>query len=193
MKINVPFHSAPNEYCAQACVKMVLEYFRIESSPSLKELAKLTHRNKDGSTWSIGIAKALAKYGLKVKFYTQPIHPEIKYVKDQKMLNILEKLLKSSRKIGVEIYEGEVKAEMLKHNLNKGLSPILLIDWNKLKGRKGYQGHFVVLTGYNLNRFYIHNLGPEDAQAFLEVKKKVLLREWKEKGTNSNLIVANVH
>jgi ABC-type bacteriocin/lantibiotic exporter with double-glycine peptidase domain len=192
MRIDVPFYSAPNGYCAQACVKMVLGYFGI-SSPSLKELAKLTHRNKDCSTWSIGIAKALANYGLRVKFYTQSIYPDIKYIKDQEMLNALEKLLKSARELGVEIHERKVRASMLQHYLNKGLPPILLIDWNKLKERKGYQGHFVVLSGYTSNHFYIHNPGPEDARAFLEVEKKLLLKAWKAKGTDSDLIIANVH
>jgi hypothetical protein len=58
MKLEVPYHKNPSDYCGEACAKMVLEYFGVRKVRffSLKELAKSTLKTEEG-TWGLGVAK----------------------------------------------------------------------------------------------------------------------------------------
>ena len=80
--------------------------------------------------------------------------------------------------------------ELLK-NVSIDSIPIILLDWNVVKGtkEKGYQGHFVPIVGYDDDNVYVHDHGLNNPRSFLQIKREIFEEARKAEGTDEDIIV----
>ena len=67
---------------------------------------------------------------------------------------------------------------------------MILLDWNVIKGcpEKGYQGHFVPITGYDENNVYVHNHGMLNPSPYFTIPREVFDEARKSKGTDEDVL-----
>ncbi|MFH0711573.1 MAG: peptidase C39 family protein [archaeon] len=193
MKLNIPFRKSEiDTECAQRCLQMVLEYF--EQKHSIKELSKLTKQLPSGMTWTAGIARASKILGFETKIISKTNFShdenEIKYYKEHaKEMKTLYNLIKKNKKLKISTEEENLSINQLIKLLTKNSIPIILINWNTLIQKENYQGHFVVLSGYDNKNIYIHNPGIAKAQPFMKIKKELFKKAWESKGTDKDIVL----
>ena len=101
------------------------------------------------------------------------------------LINSIDKLINKN------IFEKRILSlsEIEKHIL-KGHVPIVLIDNNKVSGKRDlYQGHYVVLTGFNDNDIYYHDSGPTDALPNKKVPRERFIEAFNANGTDNDVII----
>lgn len=173
----MPFYSNAKKgtHCYQACVKMVLKHIFPKKDFSFKKLDKLTHKPKNKWTWHPAVLLMLLKLGIKAELYTG----DFDY---SKFVKIGENYIR--RKYAKEaadsiIQHSDIKQaltdteKMLKFNLyhvkrfslNKikklfhSNYVIIAVNSKKLNRKKGYSGHFILMTGYGKNNIFVHDPG----------------------------------
>lgn len=187
----------------QVTMKSVLKYF-LNKDFSLEELDKLTGRKENLSTWTTQGVAVLHDLGLKVKYYSKSdLKPFLEgepfirkhFGKDA------EKILKStdipvlleSIKIVLKYNIFEIKKLSFKdieNHIKQGHILVILIDNNKIVGKEGfYQGHFVVVTGFDDENIFYHDSGPKNPEANKKVKKKVFEEAMNANGTDNDCII----
>ncbi len=190
----IPFYKnlSDKTHCFQACLKMIFKYFFPERDYSFKELDKISKKKKNKWTWPMAALLFLRKNGLKVKF-----HAELDYKKFAKNGEYYLKELypKDAEKI-IEMSDisAEIKntKEMLKYNIfsvkrislkdifrkfQQSYLIIFNINSRIVNRKKGFCGHFVLLTGFDKNNIFIHDPGlpPKPNR---KVSKKLFLKAW---------------
>ena len=185
MKLPFPFYSNDGDgnQCFQACIRSVLNYYELPDK-SLDELDALSGREPNGWTWSTQVVHALDELGVKNTLYTAGEISEGLDVKNYleelfgehaekyiKLTNIESVQTSTQWVISNERYEKRtVSKEEIREWLDEKQPVIALLDWNKVTDREGgYQGHAVVITGYDENHFFVHHNGPRNAQAHLPI------------------------
>ena len=69
MKLEVPFYKQESKNdCGPTALQMVLEY--LGENHSREKLMNLVDSDKNGITWTIGLAKTAAQLGFKTELYT---------------------------------------------------------------------------------------------------------------------------
>ena len=205
MILNVPFYKNDDEgnQCMQVTIKSVLKYF-LNKDYSLDELDKLTGRKKGYWTWTSQIVAVLYDLGLDLKYYSKTDlgpylqgEPFIKrhFGKDaDKILKFtdLPVVIESIKKLrGYKIFEKRVlSSREIGKNISKGYVPLMLIDWNKIVGRQdNYQGHFVIVTGFDNENVFYHESGPKDPEPNKAVPKKIFIEAWDANGTDNDVVI----
>ena len=197
MILKVPFFKQTNPLnCGPTALKMVLAYFG--ENLRIEFLEAKMGMNEGKGTSTIQIATAAASLGYKTDFYSKHIlfnEENLKHEFYQKYNNInleqSKKLVEDAKAAGVNIQERVLSLEDLLNFLKKDCVPIILLDWNILKGRKGYLGHFTPIVGYDEQNVYIHNSGLDDAQEFMPVPKKIFDEARKAEGTDEDVVVVH--
>lgn len=198
MKMSLPFYSnlKSDTHCFQAALKITLKYFFPKKKFSYKILDKMSyHPNLKYWTWPMAGLLSLVRFGLKVKFhshldyqkfakdgeqYLSRIYPEehvrtiVKFTADmQREMEHANKMIKlgifSNRKITLE--------EVERKFANSGIC-IFLINSNVLSRKRGYVGHFVVLTGIDKNYVQIHDPGLPPRQN-RKIPRKLFEKSWR--------------
>ena len=195
IKINVPFYKSKKEAdCGPLALKMILKYFG--ENHSFEELSELEKALDSGMVWSLGIARAAKKLGFPVKFISDKNfnfeEDEIDFYKkyaDNKAMLILKKLKKDAKKLGIKIQKKNIPIEELLTYVSKNSIPIVLINWYVISGKRGFNGHFLPITGYDNKKIYVHNPGLASAQSYLPIKRELFLKAWESKGTNKDTII----
>jgi hypothetical protein len=87
--------------------------------------------------------------------------------------------------------ERGLSLEELLEKVDRDSLPIILLDWNIIKGMKdkGYQGHFVPIVGHDNDNIYVHNHGLDNPTPFLSVKRDVFEEARKANGTDEDIII----
>ncbi len=205
MILDIPFYpnKGDGKQCAQACMQSVLKYY-LDKEFSLEELDKLTERNAGMWTTNFQTTCALHEIGLKAILYTmkdinsflngEPYireyfgkhaekilkHTEIpvliKFIKKILRLNIYEKKRLSFDEIAWHIREGHVI--------------IVPLDWNKITGKlEPYQGHMVIVTGFDDENAFFHHNGPNSPEANKKVKIETFIEAWSAQGAENDAII----
>ena len=193
MKLNIPFRKSEEDTeCAQRCLQMILEYF--EEKHSIKKLSRLTKQLPSGMTWTAGIAMASKKLGFGTKIISKSNFSHEKdeieyYKKNTKEMKTLHNLIKENKRLKIKTNETNLSITQLTKLLTKNSIPIILINWNVLTKKKKYQGHFVVLSGYDNKNIYVHNPGIAKAQPFMKIKKELFKKAWESKGTDKDIVL----
>ena len=66
----------------------------------------------------------------------------------------------------------------------------MLIDRNKIVGKEGfYQGHFIIVTGFDDQNVFYHEYGPENSEANKKVLKSTFIDAWNANGTDNDIII----
>jgi len=192
MKFEVPFYKQESKNdCGPTALQMVLEYL---GEPHLrKELMELVDSDKNGFTWTLGLARAVAEIGFKTEFYTtclgfNPKNFELEYYQKEvddasSSQQKLERLRRESYKLGVRMVEKSLSLEELLSKISKNCISIILLDCSKIKGTSDFIGHFVPIVGYDKKNIYLHN-----TQAFFPIKRELFEEARKAKGTDEDII-----
>ncbi len=98
-------------------------------------------------------------------------------------------LVQIAKKAGVRIEERLFSLEELLCHLTEDSIPTVLIDWNVVKERRGYQGHFVPLVGYDEKNVYVHNHGLEDTKPFFSIDKTKFDKARKAQGADEDIVI----
>ena len=195
MILDVPFYPGKKYYCAQDCALMVLKFYYPEKEFDIEEISIKSIKHQEYGTMTIGLAKALREYGLNVEFYYKT--GEEMNETDRKeflekygeYMNQEKEIRKKAKKTGVKIKEKEFTLKELKDTLNKNKVIISLINWNVLCKKDGYQGHFVVITGYDEKYIYSHNPGPNYPEKNMNILIETMEKARNYPGTNRETIL----
>ncbi|MEN9626575.1 MAG: hypothetical protein RL557_903 [archaeon] len=194
MKLNVPFYLQTTSLnCGPAALRMVISYFDKDLGIALLE--KRTGIQEGKAVLTSQIAIAAARSGYDVEFFSKHIsfnEENLKldfYKKYSDAAMRSGKTIEEARKLGVQIGEKVLSLSELLQKINERSIPIVLLDWNVIKGVNGYQGHFVPVVGYNDESIYVHNHGLNNPQAFFPIKKEVFEKSRKAQGTDEDILV----
>lgn len=189
----------------QVAMKTVLKHF-LGKDISLKELDTLTGRKTGLWTWTSQVVTVLHKAGLDVKYYsTSDLEPFLHgepfirrhFGKDaEKILKFtdLPVALESIRELlKYKIFEKrKLPFNEIESHLTQGHVPLMLVDHNKLVGRADlYQGHFVVVTGFDDKDIFYHESGPADPEANKKVLKSTFIKAWNANGTDNDVVIVS--
>ncbi|MDE1855097.1 MAG: peptidase C39 family protein [Candidatus Micrarchaeota archaeon] len=208
-KIILPIPFYPNtsddpNRCAQVSMLSVLKYATGKDF-EIEELDRATGRRIGLGTSTPQIAVALYELGLEVTYYSKTdaspwLEGEAGVRKAYgdaaeftlKMADI-PKIVEAVRKMGeYGIFElRQIGMDEIEEQLRKGRAIVALIDWNTIKGRNAYQGHFVVVTGFDDASVYLHQSGPADPSQNMAIEKSLFLNAWNANGTDNDLIVVH--
>jgi hypothetical protein len=197
MKLKVPFYKQESKNdCGPVALRMVLEY--LGEPHSREELINLVDSDKSGVTWTLGLARAVAKMGFKTEFYTtclgfNPKNYELEYYqkeadKPSSSERKLKRLQIESHQLGVKMEEKSLTLKQLISKISKDCVPIVLLDWNRVRGKESYQGHFVPIVGYDDENIYVHNHGEIDPKEFVAIKRDLFDEARKSKGTDEEIV-----
>jgi len=202
--MDIPFYrnDKDGKQCMQVAMKIVLKHF-LDKDYYLEELDRLTKRKKDKWTWTPQIVSVLYDIGLDVKYYSSVDLKDMLegegYVR-KVMGDDAEKVLKfmdvpvvvdSIKKLlEYDIFEKKnLKFKEVEDFMKRRAVPMMLIDYSKFSGNKGYNGHFVVVTGFDDSSVYYHETGPKNIEANKKVSKKKFVDAWNSKGTDNDVVV----
>ena len=188
MKLNIPFY--PNDgdgkQCFQACMRSILNYYELPDK-TLQELDATSGRHRNEWTWTPQVIYALHQLGINSTYYTQSDLRQAldvkKYIREQfgkqatkylQLTNVDSVQTSTKWVITSKRYEERaVPKEEIIAWLDKKQPVIALLDWNVItRQEKSYQGHAVVITGYDEKHFFVHHNGPTNAQAHLPITYK---------------------
>ncbi len=197
MKLKVPFYKQESKNdCGPTALQMVLEY--LGEAHSKEELMDLVDSDKSGVTWTLGLARASAKLDFKTEFYStclgfNPLNYCLDYYQKEadeasSSEQKLERLKIESHQLGVQMEERGLTLEELLSKISENCVPIILLDWNKIREKEGYQGHFVPVVGYDDENVYVHDHGEINPKEFVAIKRKVFDEARKSKGTDEDIV-----
>ena len=194
MRLEIPFiRSETDKDCGQLALKMALNYFG--ESFCMEEISKLTKTLPSGLTWTFGISVAANTlgYGGEVFSSSNFSHEEeIGYYdtnSGNEGLDVLHELRREGKRLEIPLNEKDLSLDELKDLISENSLVIVLLNWNAVKGIDGYQGHFVLLTGYDNDFFYFHNPGFDRQGSDVKLSNELFKEAWESKGTDKDLIV----
>lgn len=185
---SVPHIVQEHDYdCGPVNLQIAIQFLGLDKS--LSELKELMNYEKGEAIYTIEIATAASKLGLKTEFYTAHLfneHQEEFY--DEHARDKSNKQLYSeARAAGVEVKEENLSIQDLAGFISENSIPIVLVDWNTLKQREdGYQGHFVPLISVEDSKVVIHNTSNEDGD-FIEFDRELFDKARKAEGTDRDV------
>ncbi len=195
MKLEVPFYeSVKDTDCGPLALRMALGY--LGEDHDFDTLAALERQLDTGLVWTVGIARAAKKLGFLTHFIsTSNFNPEEddiayykKYSHDKGML-VLKELTDEVKEFGVKVFEKDMPLEELLSFVTEESIPIVLLNWSLVRGRTGYNGHFVPITGYDDEFVYVHNPGLKDPTKHLPIARALFLKAWESEGTDKDTVV----
>jgi len=202
MKLVVPFIKSRGHECGQTCMAMMIKYFQPDFEPDFDELNQIIHHKNGYYTFPPQDAILLNYHGIRAKAFSSEIYPTTdeepgvfnrwfgdEFETQMKRINIdsynwmchqIRKLnLLEIRKISIE--------DMLEMT-SKGCLVHFVLDWNRLKNRVGvYQGHGVLITGFEGNKVFIHD---PDGGPYLQYPKETLAYAYSHPTISEDVVVA---
>jgi len=202
MKLVVPFIKSRGGECGQTCMAMMIKYFIPDFQPDFDEINQIIHHEKGFYTFPPQDAILLHHFGIRAKAFSSENYPttdeepgvfgrwfgtelnaQMKYVnpdsynwmcREIRKLNLLE-----IRKTSIDDMLTMVGSGYLVH---------FVLDWNRLKHRTGvYQGHGVLITGFEDNKVFIHD---PDEGPYIEYPKETLAFAYSHPTVTEDLVVA---
>jgi predicted double-glycine peptidase len=161
MRWNVPYYKQTTDStCGSACVMMILKFFNPKIKLSRKfefEIWREASILFTGATSSFGIAKSIAKRGIKVTIHQKKRKLGYYRIKGQKKKNLIfiERLMKKEAiESGVKIKYGRFDIDLIKKLIKDG--PIIILINLKPITREDIN-HWVVLTGIDDQFVYVND------------------------------------
>ena len=205
VRLEIPFYeNKGGKQCMQAVMASILKYF-LNKEYSLEELDKLTRRTDKFWTNTSQGALVLHELGLKIKFYSkEDLEPFLEgesfirkhYGKDAdkilKNMN-LPIIIKTIKKLlEYNIFKRKIiSLREIEEHLKVGHLVSVLIDYNKIINRGGfYQGHFVIVTGFDEENIYYHDSGPPSIKD-RKVNKEIFIKAMNANGTDNDCVIVS--
>eukprot|EP01025_Chloroclados_australasicus_P009921 TRINITY_DN1384_c0_g1_i2.p1 TRINITY_DN1384_c0_g1~~TRINITY_DN1384_c0_g1_i2.p1 ORF type:complete len:264 (-),score=17.02 TRINITY_DN1384_c0_g1_i2:461-1252(-) len=200
--------------CGVACTLMVLK--KLNASHGIN-LSQLCQQFNTRSIWTIDIAHVLRKHGIDVTFYTVTIGANPEFANEKYyMLHIsedarrVESLFQQASSIGLSIVKRSVSMkEITQFMISRQYLIILLVDLRKIstwlsaadtcfmstcciKNGVGYQGHYIVLCGYDQHRSQLLYMDPGGRNGIQRQSVEAVEDARKSYGTDEDLLLINV-
>lgn len=202
---NVSFIPNPDDRCVVSVIGMVLGYFMPERQFTMPELEKLVGYEKGRGTWKALSMLNLAKLGFKVHWIEDFDHEQ--FVADPKgyLHTILDdktyewqvthgdleqeaERIKQYMQSGLPLEKRKATNEDIKRFLEDGWLVHLEVNARTLSGKAGYDGHSILVIGYNDKEVIIHNPDGESGnKPNQHVSWELLNKAWKEFGGSYSL------
>ena len=197
MKLDIPFYKQTSLLnCGPNALRMVVSYFNEDKG--IDFLEKETGIKKDKGIFTIQIATGAASLGYNVEFYSKQIlfdeeYLKMDFYKKYADINTDEsvRLIQEAKEKGVKVFERKLELNEILSKLNKDCVPIILLDWNIITGKNGYQGHAVPIVGYDEENIFVHNAGLNRNEAFFPIKKELFDLARKSSGTDEDIVFIN--
>lgn len=181
--LEVPFYMNHGYRCAQAAMKSVLKAVMPEIDFSFRELEKLTHHFGNEITFPCQVAAGFLQLGIDFQYYVKPnglnviLDPNFlslvrekygKYADDLlartniqslreavKVLMDIPNTIETSKRPSLKELEDIVDGRRI---------PICLINYDVFVGRRNsFNGHYLILTGFEDGNIIYHDNGPKGA------------------------------
>ena len=203
--LDLPFY--PNKFdgnqCAVIAIKIAAKHF-LKKSYSLNKLDKLIGRPLGKWTWNEQVVAGMDKIGLETKYYATE---DVKNILGGKEY-ILKRYKKSAEKILSKINlpavirsakyviknslfeKKKLTLKEIEAHLKKGHMAVVPVDWNIIKQRKDlYQGHMLILTGFDDKNIYCHQTGPKNPEKNMQIQKKLFWKAWNAPEISNDIII----
>jgi len=205
MILDIPFYvnNGDGKQCMQVAMQCVIKHF-LRKEYSLDQLDQLTNRKSDYWTFTAQIVTVLYDLGLDVKYYSNEslelflggeVYFRQHFGKDaDKILSLTDMPAVISSINSLLKYNLFEKKSMslleIEEHLNNGHVPLVLMDYNKIIQKKGlYQGHFVVVTGFDDGYIYYHESGPKNPEPNKKIRKELFQEAIDANGTDNDVVV----
>lgn len=195
MKLNIPFYTQEINECGPIALQMVLEF--LGEKHSKEKIKNLVCSETNGTTFTVGLAKAAASLGFKVELCSislgaNPQNFELEFYKKNtnvdKYKEKVDELIAECNKLGVKFTEKSLTNKEIFEKMSKDCIPIVLLDWSKIKGAGSFQGHFVPIAGFDDKFVYVHNPGVKDPKQFFPIELSLFEIARKAKGTDEDIL-----
>ncbi|ESN98538.1 hypothetical protein HELRODRAFT_185838 [Helobdella robusta] len=195
--------------CGLACVQMILKTYD-KNIDNFKSVC--VRLNLKTSIWTIDLAYILQYYHIAHKFMTITLGVDEAYSKksfykdnyDEDSARV-EAMFNNAGEAGVNITECSVGMDEIVKHLKSNRPIIVLIDWNIVKWTSSlplkcqcfgnvmkkvtsYQGHYILLNGYNEKKKSIYYHNPEKSDVVHNIRLDVLEKARKAHGTDEDII-----
>jgi len=195
MRLNVPFYKQTTDLnCGSAALKMILAY--LGKDFNIEELEEKTGIKPGKGVYTIQLANAAKSFGFEVDYYTKNLGFNEEHLKHEFYQKYSEMDLEQSnrftleaKKLGVNLNERTISLEEISRRITENSVPLILLDWNIVKNKKGYQGHFVPIVGYDNENIYVHNPGPNDEGESFPIPKEIFEKARKADGTDEDVAI----
>jgi len=165
------------------------------------------------SIWTIDLAYLLTRFGVGMRMSTLTLGVDKNYADVDFYSHLNEddlrvnKMFREAQLAGVTVVQEGVTMDTITRHLESKRVIIILIDWKKLgclhcsprrrsifrnvveeKGNRGYQGHFICLTGFDKGRNLIYFSNPAADHPVCICDAEDLDRARKSYGTDEDII-----
>lgn len=198
--LEVPFVEDPDDKCMPCSIGMVLKYFMPEKQWSMDDFVSITGYVPGKGTWPAESMVNLSKLGFETRwiedfdnqafiadqtgYLSRILDPEsLKWQIENSNLPLEAQRIKDYLDGGNKIEERKGTRQDIKDFLDDGWLVRLEVNANPLAGVPGYEGHSVIVIGYDSENIVIHNPdGTNGNQPAQVVSWPELEQAWKEFG-----------
>lgn len=189
MKLDVPFRRQESGLeCGPVNLQMATAFLGDEKGlDEIKELIDFS----DNAVYTIQLATAAERLGFDADFYTADPwneHEGKDYYEEYAEDISNEDLYADAEDTGVSIEEREFGLEELLGLISEDEILIVLLDWNRITGDEGYQGHFAVVAGYDDEEVLVHNSDDDDG-AYTGISRTRFDEARKADGTDQDVML----
>lgn len=205
MIYNVPFIENSDDRCTVAVIGMILAYFMPERHFTVADTETMCGYEKGRSIWKAASMLSLAKLGFQLywiedfdhdKFIVDP-KGYLKSILDEEAyawqvahgdLNKEAERIKQYLESGLPLKQRRATDNDIRRFLDEGWLVHLEVNANVLSGKTGYEGHSILVIGYDEGGVTIHNpdgVGGNKPRQY--ISWKLLDTAWKEFGGSYSL------
>jgi hypothetical protein len=196
MRLPVPFYEQTTEdNCGPVALRMILEY--LGKNFTTEELETATGIKEGKMLATIQLATTAAELGFKVDFFTKELgfdesKLETEYYKkyaEEGFAEMARGFVKKAENAGVNVKKRSLTLKELLNFVSENSIPLILLNWNIVKGKEGHHGHFVPVVGYDNENIYVHNHGKLGTQPYFPIKRDLFDKARKSEGTSEDLVI----
>lgn len=203
--LQVPFVKNPDDRCVPAVIGMILAYYMPNKAFSMPELEELCGYKKGKGTWKALSMINMAKLGFQVYWIEDFNHDAfiknpnnyLRHILDTKSyewqvqhsnLELEAKRIKQYQESGLPLETRQATDHDIRNFIDNGWLVHLEVNARILSDKEGYEGHSILVIGYNDSSVIIHNPDGENGnKPNHEVSWEKLNKAWKGFGGSFSL------
>jgi uncharacterized protein YvpB len=102
-----------------------------------------------------------------------------------------KKWIEEAKNAGVNLNEEVLLLDQVLGFMTEDSVLIVLLDWNRIKKEKDYEGHFVVVAGYDEENVYVHNPELNTGHEFMPISRDLFDEARRADGTDEDIVVVH--
>lgn len=203
--LQVPFVENPDDRCVPAVIGMILAYYMPEKSFSMTELEEFCGYKKGEGTWKALSMLNIANLGFQVHWIEDFDHDRfienpkayLKTILDSESyewqvqhsnLELEASRIKQYQDSGLPLETRQATDDDIRRFIDSGWLVHLEVNARVLSDKNGYEGHSILVIGYDESGVTIHNPDGESGnKPNQQVSWEKLNKAWKEFGGSFSL------